>query len=745
MHVRVLGGVELVVDGAAVDLGGPKQRALLAILIAARGHPVPVQRLVDLLWGTEPPPKAVASLQAYVARLRRLLEPVREPRTPATVLVSRPPGYALVLDGIEVDAQRFAALYAEAAPLIGTDPGRAESLLQCALDLWHGDAFGELAGTTPVVHAEATRLEELRLSAVEDLWTARLALGKHSQAGPELERLVEAHPLRERLWALLALALYRSARQADALNALRRARRSLAEEAGLDPGTELRDLEAAMLHQAPELDLPKARTVVLPGREAALLEVQQVLDDVASGHGRLVLVTGEPGIGKTTLAQAVVEQARSRGFRCGWGGWEPDASTPLWGWRQAVRRLLGDVTVLEPAATAPVDTASSTFRLAHALVDALGKDLPALLVLDDVQWADADSLRLLRRFAATTTDVPILLLVTCREAEADPGSPLAEALAVLARYGPLRIGLAGLDESAIRAHVRRQTGVDVDREVAAALRVRTDGNPFHLNEFVRLLIGADDLSDPSAASWREVPGGVRDVVRQRLSQLPDDAAEVLAAGAVLGRTFDLDVVEAAAEPTEVDDALAAGVRSGFLEEVSAHRYRFTHALVRDAIYRALPAPARARAHARAAEALERLRIGRLEPYAAQLAEHYRLAGPVHTRSAWTFAHRAARRATGNSAHHEALRLLRMAAELQDQDPLVTAEEREAVQGRRRAPSPRRSRGRGGARRGGRRGRRCTPGRARRGSRWARADSGWGRPGRGGAAGRGRTRAPPTGR
>jgi DNA-binding SARP family transcriptional activator len=679
MHVRVLGGVELVVDGAAVDLGGPKQRALLAILIAAQGHPVPVQRLVDLLWGSEAPPKAVASLQAYVARLRRVLEPVREPRAPSTVLVSRPAGYALVLDGIEVDAQQFAALYAEAGPLTGTDPSRAEGLLQCALDLWHGDAFGAVADTTPVLRAEARRLEELRRCAVEDLWTARLTLGKHNQAVPELERLVEAHPLRERLWRLLALALYRSARQAEALNALRRARRRLAEEAGLDPCTELRDLETAILHQAPELDLPKGHSVVLPGREGALSEIQQVLQDVAAGRGRVVLVTGEPGIGKTTLAQAATEQARALGFRCGWGGWEPDASTPLWGWRQAVRQLLGDAAVLEPSGAAPVDTASSTFRLARSLVDALGTNGPALLVLDDVHWADADSLRLVRRFAATTADVPILLLLTCRDSEADLGSALAEALAALARLNPLRIGLGGLDEVAVGTHIRRQTGIDVRPEVAVAIRARTDGNPFYVNEFVRLLIGAGDLSDPSAASWREVPGGLRDVVRQHLAQLPGEAVDVLTAGAVLGRHFDLDVVQAAVESADVDSAVAAGLRSGLLEELSPNRYRFTHALVRDAIYRALPAPARARAHARAAQALERRRIGRLEPHAAQLAEHYRLAGPAHARSAWTFANRAAHRATSNSAHDEALRLFRLAAESQDKDPLVTPEEREVVQ------------------------------------------------------------------
>jgi predicted ATPase len=254
-------------------------------------------------------------------------------------------------------------------------------------------------------------------------------------------------------------------------------------------------------------------------------------------------------------------------------------------------------------------------------------------------------------------------------------------LATLARLQPVRIRLDGLDAAAVRAQVQRQTGVEVDAGIAAAIRARTDGNPFYVNEFVRLLAGAGDLSDPGAPSWREVPGGVRDVVRQRLAQLPAPAGDILATAAVLGRSFDLDVVAAAVEaPAEVvDDAVGAALRSGLLEEETPSRFRFTHALVRDAVYRGLSAPARSRAHARVAQAVERRRIGHLEPHTAQLAEHYRLAGPVHARSAWTFASRAARRAAHRSTHDEAARLFQLAAEQQEQDPLVTPEEQEDVQ------------------------------------------------------------------
>ncbi|TQM01727.1 AfsR/SARP family transcriptional regulator [Pseudonocardia kunmingensis] len=678
----------MVVAGQAVDLGGPKQRALLATLVAADGRAVSVERLIDLLWGEDPPAKALVSLQSYVARLRRVLEPDRDARAPARTLVTRAPGYALLLDGHDVDARRFARLLAD-AQASNADPGRAAGLLQTALGLWRGDAYGGVADTCAALRTEAARLEELRLTAVEELWAAQVALGNHGRAVAELERLVDAHPLRERLWTLLALAQYRSARQGDALATLRRARRRLADEVGLDPGVELRRLEEAVLRQDPALALtpsagvhgrPAAESVALVGREAELAAVFQALADAGARQGRVVLVSGEPGIGKTTLARAVAVHASAAGLRCGWGGWESDVAQPLWGWKRAVQQLLGDAGVLEYPDAANVDIASSTFRVAGALVDALRTGPASVIILDDVHWADADSLRLLRRVAATIVDVPLALLVTHRDAEADISPPVAHVLADLARLDPVRVRLTGLTDAATAAQVRHRTGIDVSAEVAAAIHERTDGNPFFVNEFVRLLAGAGELSDPTGPSWRGVPGGVRDVVRQRLAQLPDQAGELLAAAAVLGRSFDLDVVEEAVGTPQdaVEEAVEAALVSGLLEEESVGRYRFTHALVRDAVYGTLPAPARSRMHARAAQALERRRIGQLARHAAELAEHYRMAGAVHARSAWIFASRAAAHAAGHAAHAEAVRLFTMAAEAQVQDELATPQEREAV-------------------------------------------------------------------
>ena len=266
MRVRVLGDLEVVVTegGSPIDLGGPKPRTLLALLIAAGGRPVTVEQLIDQMWGEDPPARVEASLQSHVARLRRALEPDRAVRGPSERLRTHAGGYSLDLAADDVDARRFAALVREARDALTSRPEAADALITEGLALWRGAAY---AGTAaPSLDAEATRLDELRLGAVEDLWEARLVTGAVSEAVGELEQLVREHPLRERLWALLARALYRAHRQGDALAALRRAREHLADELGVDPGPELRRLEDLVLRQDPSLDEVERRPEPAPRR-----------------------------------------------------------------------------------------------------------------------------------------------------------------------------------------------------------------------------------------------------------------------------------------------------------------------------------------------------------------------------------------------------------------------------------------------------------------------------------------------
>ncbi|MFD8331745.1 BTAD domain-containing putative transcriptional regulator [Streptomyces solisilvae] len=260
-------------DGRAIALKGPRHRAVLARLIVARRRVVPVSRLVEDLW-TAPSPGAVGAVRTFVAALRRALEPDRPPRAPARLLVTEGPGYALRADADAVDAWRFEQDVAAAATL---PPDGALARLEEALGRWRGPAYAEFADEG-WARGERSRLAELRLHAVERQAEARLALGRAAEAVPDLEAHLAEHPWREGAWRALALALYRTGRQGDALAVLRRARTLLVEQLGLDPGPELRRLESDILAQAPHLAPATAR-----GGGAA-----QVWADAAAAYDRTV-------------------------------------------------------------------------------------------------------------------------------------------------------------------------------------------------------------------------------------------------------------------------------------------------------------------------------------------------------------------------------------------------------------------------------------------------------------------------
>ncbi|MEV4461719.1 BTAD domain-containing putative transcriptional regulator, partial [Microbispora sp. NPDC049633] len=235
--------------GAAIALKGPRHRAVLARLIVARGRVVPVTRLVDDLWD-EPPAGALGAVRTFVAALRRALEPDRPPRTPARLLVTEGPGYALRAETDAVDSWRFEHAVAAAVAL---PPQDALGRLEEALGWWRGPAYAEFADED-WARAERSRLAELRLHAVERRAEALLALGRAAEAVPDLDAHTAGHPWREEAWRLLALALYRGGRQGDALAVLRRARALLVDELGVDPGPGLRRLETDILRQARHLD-----------------------------------------------------------------------------------------------------------------------------------------------------------------------------------------------------------------------------------------------------------------------------------------------------------------------------------------------------------------------------------------------------------------------------------------------------------------------------------------------------------
>ncbi|SDC93516.1 Transcriptional regulatory protein, C terminal [Geodermatophilus telluris] len=744
MQFDILGPLQVRDAGRPLLLGRPKQRAVLAILLLDAGRVVSLDRLVEELWGPQSPPQALASVQAYVSHLRRLLEPQRAPGAPATVVVAQPPGYRIVLGSGDLDAARFETLAQAGHDLLqhGEAPRAAETL-QAALGLWRGPVLADLADA-PFVQAERTRLEDLRLTALEDRLSADLAIGRHARIVAELERLTGEHPFRERLQGLRMTALYRCGRQAEALQSYQHFRVQLREELGLDPGQALRDLHRDVLGQAPHLDWraagaehrgapgpaaalepdasgsPDATADVqaagaaapsapgrLVGRDAQLRVVDEALAGTASGRGRMLLVAGEPGIGKTRLAEEAVRRARSSGVTVAWGRSDQDAGAPpFWPWTQVLRDLLGDGSARPPAARPDDDTAdtdtdtaelvrilpelagggpraaapvvdpeASRFRVCQAATATLlrltrGRRL--LVVLDDLQWADVASHRLLAHLATTLADAPVVVLVTYRDRDLDGGEPLADTLAALARTAPVdRLELAGLEVADVARVMASHVGTDPDEKLARLVSDRTGGNPFFVLEVLRLLgsSGWPQRAPGEAASLvaQQVPAGVRDVLRRRLGRLPDQTRTVLLVAAVVGQQFDLDVLRAVTGLDD-DDALAAvelTVSAGLVVEdlVTVGRFRFAHALVREAIYGEISRARRARLHARVGQALLDRR-GDDADSVLQLAQHWWLAAPVvGAERAIPHVMAAAELCLDTFAHEEAERQLRRSLDL----------------------------------------------------------------------------------
>ncbi|MBB4686177.1 BTAD domain-containing putative transcriptional regulator [Amycolatopsis jiangsuensis] len=584
-----------------VALPGPRHRAVLARLLVARGQVVSVDALVEALWG-EPRAGAVGAVQTFVGALRRALEPDRPPRTPSALLVTEAPGYALRAAADQVDAWRFEAVLRE-------DP--FVERLDEALGWWRGEPYAEFAGES-WVRGEISRLTELRLLALERRAAGLLELGRAAEVVPDLESHVDAQPLREEAWRLFVLALYRAGRQGAALAALRRARAVLAEELGVDPGPALRQLERDVLAQAPGLTPPSPLRARLAGRAQELAALAE-----AAGHARLILVSGEAGVGKSAL---VTDFAARLGRTTACGTNPDDAGVPpAWPWTRILHTLGQPVPPRERA----TDPAVARFHWQQAVVARLAdvaRRGPLLLVLEDLHWAGEETLSLLT--AVVAEPMPVLVVATYRTT--DVSAALSAALGRLARADPVRLYLNGLSVAAV-AELAGKDGAQV-------IHRRTGGNPFFVKELMRVRDVRGDL-----------PDGVRDVVRHRLDGVSDDVRAVLRKAAVVGADLDPGLLG------DVTAELEIAVNAGFLVTNGPRRFRFAHALVRDAVYENIPMTQRRQLHLSVGEALVRRRPGDV----SLLAHHFLRAGDDRGVG---YARVAAERAERDFAPHEAVRL-----------------------------------------------------------------------------------------
>ncbi|WP_067699449.1 BTAD domain-containing putative transcriptional regulator [Nocardia jejuensis] len=628
VRIQVLGSLAAQTGRGSVDLGGRRQRGVLTLLLVARGAVVPVDRLIDDLWRGEPPTRALGTLQAYISHLRKLLEPDRLPRTPATVLVSQAPGYALRVAPEAVDAWQFESELRSAPE----DPVARRRILEQALGRWHGPAFAEFSDES-WARPEANRLEELRLAAREQLAATLIELGDPTTAAVEADALTSTHPLREEAWRISALARFHAGRQADALAALRAARAVLADQLGIDPGPALIQLEADLLAQRIPVDLPAPVPLPSPTEHPAqsrfeLLGRTRELDELrraarAGGTPRVAAVIGEAGSGKSLLLQRFRTELRSEGWRVIMGRCpEEDGAPPAWAWVEALRELTTEVDpghYAEPLGPllsdrrTIADASVGRFLLHRAVgayLKATAQRQPLAVFLDDLHRGDLETLTLL---ASVAKSASILIVIAYRPDEI--GAPLEDALASLATVTAARISLRGLDFDDAAILVRSVAGQISDRATIEALAERTGGNPFYLTESARLL-----ASEGALVATSEVPQGVRDVLRRRFARLPEVSVSVLRLAAVIGREFDIEVLIGAAEigEGEVLDAVEAGVLAGLLEEPGAEHARFTHALIRDALLGDLSRTRRRRWQLRVAESIERARPDDL----SALAHHF---------------------------------------------------------------------------------------------------------------------------
>jgi DNA-binding SARP family transcriptional activator/tetratricopeptide (TPR) repeat protein len=659
--------------------------------------------LIDLLWPERPPAAADSALSALLSKLRRAVgEGALAGRSELRLV---PPG------PIEVDVEVAAAAAAEAEAAVdahdwGAAAATAREVLGVDLQTFLPDCEG------PWVAEARRELDTVRVRALEVLAQAGLRQGGRELGTAEqaARAAVAAMPYRESAHCLLMEVHEAAGNPAEALRAFEDLRILLRDELGTTPGAAAMAVHERLLRgEAPTpriIEAPGAEKIpavawppplaaalgrhALVGRARELGLLGQYWDEAVGGTRRLVMLSGDAGIGKTRLAAELGRRARDDGALVLYGRFDEETIAPyqplvemVRGWSSGasldpLRDCLGaraaELGILfselgpPPADHGIADGDPDARRLRFfdavgALFGEAGSQAALVLVFDDLHWADRPTLQLLRHLVRSPQPRRALLIGTYREAELEPGHPLLELIADVRREGMLeRLELTGLDECEVAQLVTELGVPSAERSFVHALHGETEGNPFFIEEVVRHVSGSRhaDISLAEAG----VPEGVREVTTRRLRRLDADSRQALQVAAVIGREFDYDVLQAVA-PLDEDaliGALEEGVEARVLREAGrVGRYAFTHALVRATLYDGLSQLRRARLHGRVGEAIERLRGADLDPHLPQLAHHFAQAAPVERpERAIDFALAAARRADRQLAWEEAAQHYRSA-------------------------------------------------------------------------------------
>ena len=562
-NFQVLGDLSIVVEGEPRAITAAKQRAVLAMLLLAPNRTVSSETLLDGIWGTALPQHPDTTLQIVVSRLRSSLGPA------AHRLVSRPSGYRLELAADELDVSLAHSELAEGQRLLhDADPDGAISVLDGALERWTAEPLHDLAGF-PFCCAAQNRLRELRVSIYELRNDALLEAGRHVELLETIEEWVDAEPWHERLRVQHVLALYRSGRQVDALRAYDAYRNRLVDELGVEPSHELQELHRDVLSHSASLAIrieplgsriPLWTSLELPfvGRAEEEEQIFAVIRDVFAGGRRVILVDGEPGIGKTRLILEIARRVQDDAIIL--------SATANESMRPAVVALAGELASVllrlpddellrclgrrpgDLAAVVPAlrdrlagilpmldhdDDAGRGERLVSSVahcMNALSRRAPVVLLLDDIHRSGAALLFLLGRLMVVDEQQRILVLATARSRSPDHSSNLADLTEQLDRRGYLdRVRLDGLAPTAVERMLCRLGAREPTAE-AMLLHEVTDGHPFFVGEILRSDDWQQAIVDP--------PASVREFVWRRVHALGDAEESVLVDAAGLRIPFD---------------------------------------------------------------------------------------------------------------------------------------------------------------------------------------------------------------